>query len=161
MDQFIPNIEWGEGEGIWSPKNVHWTEINASVPEKFVHDCSSRFLLNLLGWDNLLVRRAKQNTNLMYKCINNLAPAYLCNLFAPRTLNYYFCNAKKKLMLPRPKTDYLKCSFSYSGTLLWNNLPVEIHTSNSLSFFKRSFHWWFSDQYSGTRQMCKAVFENF
>ena len=25
----------------------------------------------------------------MYKCINNLAPAYLCNLFAPRTPNYY------------------------------------------------------------------------
>ena len=66
----------------------------------------------------------------MYKCINNLAPAYLCNLFAPRTPNYYFRNAKKKLMLPKPRTDYLKRSFSYSGTLLWNNLPEEIRTSN-------------------------------
>ena len=31
----------GEGGGFWGPKNVHWTEINASVPKKFVHDCSS------------------------------------------------------------------------------------------------------------------------
>ncbi|CAH3140504.1 unnamed protein product [Porites evermanni] len=74
-------------------------------------------------------------------CINNLAPVYLCNLFAPRTPNYYFRNAKKKLMLPKPRTDYLKRSFSYSGALLWNNLPEEIRTSNSLGFsVKRSSH---------------------
>ena len=28
----MPNIEWGGG-------GRHWTEINASVPKKFVHDC--------------------------------------------------------------------------------------------------------------------------
>ena len=114
---------------------------------------SSRFLLNLLGWDNLSVRRAKQKAYLMYKCIKNLAPAYLCNLFPPRTPNYYFRNAKKKLMLPKPKTDYLKLSFSYSGALLWNNLPEELCTSISLSFFKRSSHRWFSEQYSHTANM--------
>ena len=121
------------------------------VITKSSYDTSSRFLLNLLGWDNLSVRGAKQKANLMYKCINNLAPAYLCNLFAPRTPN--FRNAKKRLMLPKPKTDYLKRSFSYSGALLWNNLPEEILTSNSLSFFKRSSHRWFSDQYSHTANM--------
>ena len=117
------------------------------------NDTSSRFLLNSLGWDNLSFRRAKRKVNLMYECINNLAPAYLCNLFAPRTPNYYFRNAKKKLMLPKPRTDYLKRSFSYSGALLWNNLPEEIRTSNSLGFFKRSSHRWFSDQYSHTANM--------
>ena len=124
------------------------------VITKSSYDTSSRFLLNSLRWDNLSVRRAKQKANLMYKCINNLAPAYLCNLFAPRTPNY-FRNAKKKLMLPKPRTDYLKrtCSFSYSGALLWNNLPEEIRTSNSLSFFKRSSHRWFSDQYSHMANM--------
>ena len=76
------------------------------VITKSSYDTSARFLLNLLGWDNLSVRKVKQNANLTYKCINNLAPAYLCNLFAPRTLNYYFRNAKKKLMLPKPKTKW-------------------------------------------------------
>ena len=75
------------------------------VITKSSYDISSRFLLNLLGWDKLSVRRAKQKANLMYKCIKNLAPAYLCNLFALRTPNYYFRNAKKKIMLPKPKTD--------------------------------------------------------
>ena len=53
--------------------------------------------------EGLSVRRAKQKANLMYKCINNLAPAYLCNLFAPRTPNYYFRNAKKKINAPKTK----------------------------------------------------------
>ena len=64
------------------------------VITKSSYDTSSRFLLNSLGWDNLSVRRAKQKANLMYKCINNLAPAYLCNLFVPRTPYYYFRNAE-------------------------------------------------------------------
>ena len=123
------------------------------VITKSSYDTSSRFLLTSLGWDNLSVRRAKQKANLMYKCINNLVPAYLCNLFAPRTPNYYFRNAKKKLILPKPRTDYLNRSFSYSGGLLWNNLPEEIRTSNYLGLFKRSSHRQFSDRYSHTANM--------
>ena len=84
---------------------------------------------------------------------NNLAPAYLCNLFLPRIPSYDFRNAKKKLLLPKPRTDYLKHSFSYSGAILWNNLPEEIRTSNSLAFFKRSYNKLFSDQYSHTANM--------
>ena len=89
------------------------------VITKSNYDTSSRFLLNSLGWDNLAVRGVRQKANLMYKYIYNLAPAYLCNLFAPRRPNYYFRYAKKKLMLPKPRTDYLKRNFSYSGALLW------------------------------------------
>ena len=110
------------------------------------------FLTRLVGTIYRL-EGLKKKANLMYKCINNLAPAYLCNLFAPRKPNYYFRKARKKLMLPKPRTDYLKRSFSYIGALLWNNLPEEIGTSNSLSFFKRSSHRWFSDQYSHTANM--------
>ena len=43
-----------------------------------------------------LVRRAKQKANLMYKCINNLAPAHLGNLFVLRTSNYYFWERQEK-----------------------------------------------------------------
>jgi len=70
-----------------------------------------------------------------------------------RTPNYDFRNAKKTLLLLKPRTDYLKPSFSYNGAILWNNLPENIRTSNSLSFFKRSSHRWFSDQYSNTANM--------
>ena len=110
------------------------------------------FLTRLVGTIYQL-EELKKKGNLMYKFINNLAPAYLCNSFAPRTPNYYFRNAKKKLMLPKPLNDYLKRSFIYSGAFLWNNLPEEIRTSNSLGLFKRSSHRWFSDQYFHTANM--------
>ena len=103
-------------------KNLQSRAIRVII--KSSYDTSSRFLLNLLGCDNLSVRRAKQKVN-----------------------------AKKKLMPPKPKTDYLKRSFSDSGALLWNNPSEEIRTSNSLVFFKRSTHRWFSDQYSHTANM--------
>ena len=87
------------------------------VITKSSYDTSSRLLLNSPDWDNLSTRRAKQKANLMYKCINNLAPAYLCNLFVPRAPNYDLRNAKR-LLLSKPRTDYLKHSFSYSGAIL-------------------------------------------
>ena len=74
------------------------------------------FLTRLVGTIYQL-EELKKKGNLMYKFINNLAPAYLCNLFTPKTPNHYFRNAKKKLMLPKPRTAYLKRSFSYSGAL--------------------------------------------
>ena len=125
----------------------------ARVITKSSYDASSRQLLNFLGWDNLSIRRAKQKANLMYKCTNNLAPAYLCNLFAPRISNYDLRDVNGKLLLPKPRTDYLKRSFTYSGALLWNNLPEEVRTANSLDVFKRSIHSWFADQYSHTANM--------
>ena len=130
------------------------------VITKSSYDATSRFLRNSLGWDNLSIRRAKQKANLMYKCINNLAPAYLCNLFAPSTPNFYFRNVKKKLMLPKPRTNYLKRSFSYSDALLWNNLPEEIHTSNSVGFLREVLIDGFLIS-TPTRQICKTIFENF
>ena len=107
------------------------------------------FLTRLVGTIYRLDGLKKRLISCISALIISPPPAYLCNLFAPRTPNYYFRNAKKKLMLPKPGTDYLKRSFNYSGALLWNNLPGEIRTSNSLGFsVKRSSHRWFSDQYS-------------
>ena len=123
------------------------------VITKSSYDTSSRYLLNSLGWDNLLTRRAKQKAKLMYKCTNNLAPAYLCHLVAPRTSTNDLHDAKGKLLLPKPRIDCLKRSFSYGGTLLWNNLPEEVRTSTSLYLFKRSANRWFSEQYSQTANM--------
>ena len=60
----------------------------------------------------------------MYKCTYNLAPAYFWNFFAPRISNYDLRDAKGKLLLPKPRTDYLERSFSYSGAYLWNNLQI-------------------------------------
>ena len=96
----------------------------------------------------------------MYKCANNLAPAYLCNLFSPRISNYDLRDVNGKLLLPKPRTDFLKRRFSYSGAFLWNNLPEEVRTANSLDVFKRSVPVGLLIS-TPTRQICKPVIENF
>ena len=60
----------------------------ARVITKSSFDTNSSYLLNSLGWDRWSIRRAKKRANLMYKCVNELAPDYLCNMYIPR-VSYY------------------------------------------------------------------------
>ena len=125
----------------------------ARVITKSSYNTNSSYLLNSLSWDNLSVRRTKQKANLMYKCVNKLAPNYLCNMFTPRALPFDLRDASQKLYLPKPRTDYLKRSFSYSGASLWNDLPEDIRTTTSLSNFKRRIDKWLSVSDSHTANM--------
>ena len=45
-------------------------------------------------------------------------------------------NSLNKVCVPKPRTDYLKRSFSYSGACLWNSLPEQIRLALSLKSFK-------------------------
>ena len=125
----------------------------ARVITKSSYNTNSSYLLNSLSWDNLSVRRTKQKANLMYKCVNKLAPNYLCNMFTPRALSFDLRDASQKLYLPKPRTDYLKRSFSYSGASLLNDLPEDIRTTTSLSNFKRRIDKWLSVSDSHTANM--------
>ena len=72
----------------------------------------------------------------MFKALNNLAPDYLIEIFKDREAPYNFRNNEKRLAIPKPRTDYMKRSFSYSGAALWNKLPRELRTATSLANFK-------------------------
>ena len=106
---------------------------------------SASSILEELGWDNVLTRWKKQKAILMFKTLNNRAPEYLRNLFIDRNTHYDLRNAGGKLNLPRPRTDYLKRSFSYSGAQLWNNLPESIRTIKSLKNFKKAIQNYFEN----------------
>ena len=69
---------------------------------------------------------------MMYKTMNDLAPEYLQSLFSQRHSAYNLRNSEGKLNLPKPSTTYLKRSFSYSGSLLWNNLPSSLENAASV-----------------------------
>ena len=58
-------------------------------------------------------------------------------MFTPRALSFDLRDASPKLHLPKARTDYLKCSFSYSGASLWNDLPEDIRATKYLGNFKR------------------------
>ena len=75
---------------------------------------------------------------MMYKTMNGLTPEYLQRLFAQSYSNYNLRNSEGKLALPKPRTNYLKRSFSYSGATLWNNLPDSLKNVGSVDQFKRN-----------------------
>ena len=54
--------------------------------------------------------------------------------------DYDFRNSVRKLNLPKPRTNYLKRSFSYSGALLWNSLPESIRAIRSTGQFKKEIN---------------------
>jgi len=108
----------------------------ARVITKSPYDTSSNLLLEKLKWEKLSKRRQMQKAS-MFKSIHKLAPEYLSQLFTTRRAEYNLRNLEGKLDLPKPHTNYLKRSFSYTGALLWNNLPQQMRDVGSIGHFKR------------------------
>ena len=77
---------------------------------------------------------------MMCKSLDGLAPVYLSELFSERHTDYDLCDSFRKLNLPKPRTDYLKRSFGYSGSLLWNSLPENIRAIRSIGQFKKEIN---------------------
>ena len=98
---------------------------------------------NSLDWTNLEERRAQIKAKLMYKSINNLAPERLSNLFqnlfqnSNKVYDYDLRGSSSRLCLPRPKTEFMKKSFSYNGAYIWNQIPEDIRNSVSYKTFCR------------------------
>ena len=61
-------------------------------------------------------------------------PVYLPEKFKemPEINQYCLRNAScKNLQVPKAKTELYKKSFIYSGSILWNNLPISLKKSTS------------------------------
>ena len=65
---------------------------------------------------------------------------YLQDLFSERNTDYDLRDSFRKLNLRKPRTDYLKRSFGYSGALLWNFLPENIRAIRSIGQFKKEIN---------------------
>ena len=75
---------------------------------------------------------------LVFKAYKNLAPPYLKQLFI-------FSNIRatsRYITLPKPRIDLFKTSFSFSGASLWNIIPNQIKSCNSLTSFKTQLYKW-------------------
>ena len=84
-------------------------------------EVNSSMLLEILKWDQLSLRRRSRTRHkaiMMLKSLNGLAPVYLEELFSERHIDYHLRDSFYKLNLPKPRTNYLKRSFGYSGALL-------------------------------------------
>ena len=76
---------------------------------------------------------------LVFKAYINLAPPYLKQLFSCSNTHA----TSRFITLPKPKIYLFKTSFSFSGASLWNTIPTQIKSCNSLISFKTQLHKWF------------------
>ena len=66
--------------------------------------------------------------------------AQLRNSFVRRNVDqtdYNLRNSATDLTLPKPKREFLKRSFKYSGAMLWNQLPSEANLAESIDSFNK------------------------
>ena len=62
-----------------------------------------------------------------FKALRNMTPKYISDLFHTcQNDNHALRSNDRKLYSPKPKTNFLKKSFSYRGAQAWNTLPEEI-----------------------------------
>ena len=73
---------------------------------------------------------------LVFKTYKNLAPPYLKQLFICSNTRA----TSRFITLPKPRIDLF---FSFSGASLWNTIPNQIKSCNSLTSFKTQLYKWF------------------
>ena len=101
------------------------------------YDADAKGLIRQLGWKDLCTQRQIQKALMVYKSLNGLVPEYLSSKFLKRSGTRYFLrNSENKLVVPLPRTNYLKNSFSYSGAAVWNSLPCNLRMTKSFNEFK-------------------------
>ncbi len=106
-------------------------------------DCDNYVtLLSLAEKKTLLVNRIQQLEIEVYKCVNNMSPSFVCELFEEDNTPY---NMRDNSPLKQRKFQTKKYgfrSFGYMGSKLWNEMPVEIKRATTLAQFKRLLSAW-------------------
>ena len=104
------------------------------------YDMRSADIIETLSWDTLDARRIRAKSSLMYKILNDDTAPNLRNSFVKRNVDqtdYHLRSSATDLTLPKPKREFLKRSFKYSGAMLWNQLPSEAKLAESVHSFNK------------------------
>jgi len=98
------------------------------------YDIRSADIIQTLSWDTLDTRRLRAKSTLIYKILNDDTAPNLRSSFVRRNVDqtdYHLRNSATNLTLPKPKREFLKRSFKYSGAMFWNQLPNEAKLAES------------------------------
>lgn len=105
-------------------------------------DTPSDELFQELNWMHIEDRIKYQKAILMYKCMNNICPSYLADSFK-LTRSVHRLNLRSTdsntLYVHKPNIELYRSSFVYSGSKIWNDLPVCVKTAKSVFEFKRKY----------------------
>ena len=113
------------------------------------YDTNADKLFKELGWRKLNTQKQLQKALMAYKSLNDLTLDNLSSKFTYRRdiSKYNLKDSVNKLAITKPRTDYLKNSFNYSGAVLWNSLPSYLRQAKSLNIFRNKL-------------LCSSLFED-
>ncbi len=137
------NTIWGNGTKVNLEKVLRLQKRAARmIFDDYVS--ASADLFAKLKWLPIEKRVAHNKAVMVYKCLNYTCsmPVYMENVFQYESNARYSLRSEeqRKLIVPRPRIDMYKQSFSYSGAKIWNSLPASVRNSESIAIFKkRSF----------------------
>lgn len=132
---------WNDGSNTILNKLSKLQRRAARVITGQSYDIRSTEILESLNWLPIEDYLVKREVLMTFKALTNRQPKYVQDFFTTcENSNYSLRSNNVKLSLPKPKTNFLKRSFSYRAAQRWNELSHDI-TSNiqdfSLSSFKR------------------------
>ena len=95
--------------------------------------------LKSLHWLPVKQRIEFKISVLVYKCLNGLAPQYLCKLlhFYAKDRDLRSADDKTLLEMPQSRTKFGERAFCYYAPKIWNSLPKDIRSSKSIDTFKK------------------------
>ena len=109
------------------------------ITHNFDRDVRSIDIVKQLGWQSVTERRDYFTIVTVFKSLNGLLPPYMQDMFTyshnmvSRTTR---STARNDLYVP-PVNRKLFCqSLQYTGAKLWNSLPINLRTIDSLPVFK-------------------------
>ena len=113
----------------------------ARIITSSTYDIRSSQILKDLNWKPIEVDLKNRETVMTFKALTGRGPGYLEQFFNECNNDIYSLRSNNtKLALPKPRTNFLKRSFSYRAAKSWNELSNEItgdFRELSVSAFKR------------------------
>ncbi len=103
------------------------------------YEIRSADVLRSLDWENLETRWYLSMATFVYKVLGDSPAPTLKDSLIGRNILLNNCNLRNSqtdLALSKPKREFLKRSFKYSGACMWNNLLLEAKQAQSIFTFK-------------------------
>ena len=129
---------------VWSntaAKNVEKLQLVQNFAARIITG-KSKFdhispILQELGWMTVHNRLIYRDTLQIYKCLNDLSPRYLGELFKQRaSVHQYSTRQTHDLIIPKCQTSIGQKTFHYRAVKLWNNLDDKIKSIENIREFK-------------------------
>ena len=117
---------WHDGNNSSIHKLFKLQKRAARIISGSTYEIRSVEIFTNLKWSPV-INTFNQRESIMYKILKSLASNYLIQLFNICDNQYYSLRSNNSnLTLKKPKTNFLKRSFSYRGSVCWNRLDENI-----------------------------------